>query len=421
MNVFDELKWRGLVNQVSSEEKVRQYLSTPGRSMYCGFDPTARSLHIGNLVPLIALLRFQRAGHNPIFLAGGGTGLIGDPSGKSEERLLNAPEKINDSLLNIRRQVEKIFGGEVHIVNNGDWLCSLTAIELLRDVGKHFTVNWMMAKDSVKSRISREDVGISFTEFSYMILQAYDFYKLFCEHDCRLQIGGSDQWGNITAGTELIRRKSEGEAFALTFPLITTADGKKFGKSEKGAIYLDPEITSPYEFYQYWVRADDRDVINLLRYFTFLSREEIEELERELAAAPEKRTAQKRLAAEMTTLVHGAETLRKIENATQVLFGGGDITTVDVATLKSALQEAPSVFYPSLTEIPDLPQILVDLGLCPSKGQAKKDIKAGAVSLNTARVQDIGYRPSAEDLLHGEAVLLRKGKKHYGLAVVGKG
>jgi tyrosyl-tRNA synthetase len=419
VNILDELRWRGLVYQVSNEEKLREYLSVPGRKMYCGFDPSAKSLHIGNLVPLLSLLRFKKAGHDPIFLAGGGTGLIGDPSGKSEERRLIDSEVIDRSIQCIKAQVARIFGGEVNIVNNADWLCSLTALELLRDVGKHFTVNWMMAKESVKNRISREETGISYTEFSYMILQAYDFYRLSQLHGCMLQIGGSDQWGNITAGTELIRRKTGQEAFALTFPLLTTADGKKFGKSEKGAIYLDPEMTSPYEFYQFWIRIDDRDVVNCLKQFTFLGKEEIEGLEAILQQAPEQRIPQRRLAQEMTRLIHGEQELAKIETASEVLFGKGDIALVDVTTLKTALTEAPTVSYPSLDQLPDLAQALVDLGLCTSKGQAKKEIKAGGVYLNNERVQDVGYIPQTSDLIHGEALLLRKGKKHYGLVILG--
>jgi tyrosyl-tRNA synthetase len=420
VNILDELRWRGLVYQVSNEEKLREYLSVPGQRMYCGFDPSAKSLHIGNLVPLLSLLRFKKAGHEPIFLAGGGTGLIGDPSGKSEERRLIDSEMIERSLDGIRAQVRRIFEDEVTIVNNADWLCPLSTIEFLRDVGKHFTVNWMMAKESVKNRIDREDVGISFTEFSYMILQAYDFYRLSQLHGCMLQIGGSDQWGNITAGTELIRRKTGQEGFALTFPLLTTADGKKFGKSEKGAVYLDPEMTSPYEFYQYWIRIDDRDVIPCLKQFTFLNREEIEALEAILKQVPEQRVPQRRLAQEMTRLVHGEQELSKIETASEVLFGKGDIMVVDVTTLKTALSEAPSVRYPSLEQLPDLAQILVDLGLCQSKGQAKKEIKAGGVYLNNERILEVGYTPTPADLLHGEALLLRKGKKHYGLALLEK-
>ncbi|MEG6549116.1 tyrosine--tRNA ligase [Desulfocurvibacter africanus] len=418
MNIIDELKWRGLIYQVSDEGKVREYLSTPGRSLYCGFDPTASSLHIGHLVPLLALYRFQRAGHRPIALMGGGTALIGDPSGKDVERQLIARETIEASIESIKTQVRRIFGGEVRFVNNYDWIGRTTAIELLRDVGKYFTVNWMMQKESVKNRISRDEVGISFTEFSYMILQAYDFSVLAEQEGCMLQIGGSDQWGNITAGTELIRKKLGKEAIALTFPLITTADGKKFGKSEKGAIFLDPALTPVYEFYQYFMRTDDRDVIRFLRYFTFVSREEIEALEVTLAERPEQRVPQRRLAAEMTRLVHGEEELLKVEAATAALFGTGDLREVDPAMLRIVFNEAPSVSYPGLEGLPDLPQILVDLGLSKSKGQARKDLEQGGVYVNNCRI-DLTWKPSAGDLLHGQALLVRKGKKNYGLVQVG--
>ncbi len=419
MNAFDDLNWRGLVYQVSDEAKVREYLARPGRRMYCGFDPTASSLHIGNMVPLLALLRFHKAGHRPIFLAGGGTGLIGDPSGKDQERTLLTREKLESNIAAIRAQASKIFGGEVTVVNNADWLEKLSAIELLREVGKHFTVNFMMAKDAVKNRLNREEVGISYTEFSYMILQAYDFYHLAATEDCLLQIGGSDQWGNITAGTELIRKKLGREAFALTFPLLTTADGKKFGKSEKGAIYLDPSLTPVWDFYQYWVRVDDRDVIRCLKIFTFLSAEEIGALEIALSERPEQRVPQRRLAAEMTRLVHGEAELQKIENAAEVIYGKGDIVSVDPATLRAAMQEAPSATYQGIEALPDFPQLLVDLGLCPSKGQARKDIAAGGIYVNNARLTDPAYAPAKADFIHGQVLLLRKGKKNYGLVSLG--
>lgn len=415
MNIFDELKWRGLVFQVSDEDGVREYLSTPGRAMYCGFDPSAKSLHIGNMVPLLGLLRFKRAGHSPIFLAGGATGLIGDPSGKDQERQLKPSEEIEFNISCIRKQAEKLFEGDVNIVNNHDWFGKITALEFLRDYGKFFSVNRMMGKESVKNRFGRDDVGISYTEFSYQILQSLDFEYLANEHSCKLQIGGSDQWGNITAGCEFMRRKSGLEGYAMTFPLITTADGKKFGKSEKGAIYLDPELTSVYEFYQFWVRADDRDVVKLLNYFTFLPQEEIAELAKCVEDQPHLREAQKRLAEEMTSLVHGKDELDKVLKATDALFGKGDIREVDVRTLKAALDEAPSQEYDKTDGLPDLAQMLVDTGLCASKGQAKKDIKAGGVYVNNERVQDIDFTPGASDFLHGEALMLRKGKKNYGL------
>ena len=422
MNIYDELSWRGLVHPASDEPGLRTYLETPGQTMYCGFDPTAESLHIGNLVPLLALVRMQRAGHRPIFLLGGATGLIGDPSGKDKERELSDMNALNARAMRIRAQVEAFFerntGAKPWVVNNYDWVKNMSAIELLRDVGKHFTVNWMLAKDSVKGRIEREETGISFTEFSYMILQGYDFYHLCREHGCRLQIGGGDQWGNITAGTELIRKKQAGDAFALTFPLITTASGKKFGKSEKGAIFMSTALTSPYAFYQYWINTDDQDVVKFLKYFTFLTEPEIAALEAELARAPQERAAQKALAAQVTTMVHGGEELHKVLSATEALFGKGDLRALDHATLKAALEAAPARDY-AAGDLPDLPQLLVDLGLCPSKGQARKDIQAGAVSLNNDKVADAARVLGQGDFLGqaggGAFAVLRKGKKNYGL------
>jgi len=417
VNVFDELSWRGLVHQVSDADKVREYFATPGRVAYCGFDPSAPSLHVGNMVPLISLLRLKRAGHKPIFLAGGGTGLIGDPSGKEVERTLQDKSRIDASLEKIKGQVAKVFGGEVWVENNADWLLKLTAIELLRDVGKHFTVNWMMAKDAVKSRLAREDVGISYTEFSYMILQSYDYYHLFEKYGCMLQFGGSDQWGNITAGAELIRRKTGKEAYALTFPLITTADGKKFGKSEKGAIYMDPEMTPPTDFHNFWMLTDDRDVIRFMKFFTFLTGEEIEDYEKEVAARPEKREAQKRLAAEMTRMVHGPEVLADIERAHAARFGGD---AVDADALYAAVRDsAPSVTYADEAALPDVPQMLVDLDFAPSKGKAKEFLKQGAVRINNQVFAEQVFTPGPDDLFDGSAFLLAMGKKKLGLVRLG--
>ncbi len=414
MNIIDELQWRGLVYQVSDEEGLKKHFETPGRTLYCGFDPTARSLHIGNMVPMLALLRFKRAGHDPIVLMGGATGRIGDPSGKDAERQLLAYETIEANIENIRGQVHALFGKDTRVVNNYDWTSGMTVIEFLRDIGKNFTVNSMMAKESVRQRIERDEVGISFTEFSYQILQAMDFEFLYQAHDCRLQIGGSDQWGNITAGTELVRKKAGGQAYALTFPLLTTASGAKFGKSEKGAIYLDPELTSPWEFYQYWVNADDRDVVKLLKFFTFMTEAEIEALAARVAEAPHLREAQKALAAAMTIMIHGQDELDKILNAVEVLFGSGDPATVDAKTLRSALDSAPTVSYPA-ADLPQLAQMLVDLGMCKSKGAARKDIAAGAVRVNMQQVSDQVFTPTTADFLHGEVLLIRKGKKHWGL------
>jgi tyrosyl-tRNA synthetase len=428
MNIFDELTWRGLVHQVSDAEGLRKYLATPGQAMYCGFDPTAESLHIGNLVPLLSLVRMLRAGHKPIFLLGGATGLIGDPSGKDKERELSNQEAVQARAERIKAQmeafVERNTGQKPQVLNNYDWVKNMSAIELLRDVGKYFTVNWMLGKDSVKGRIDREEVGISYTEFSYMILQGYDFYHLCKEYSCRLQIGGGDQWGNITAGTELIRKKAAGEAFALTFPLITTASGKKFGKSEKGAIFMSSALTSPYAFYQFWINTEDADVMKFLKYFTFLTQEEIAGLEAEMLRAPQERAAQKALAYQTTIMVHGEEELAKVLAATEALFGKGDLRALDHGTLNAAMESAPATNY-EFNALPDLPQILVDLGLCPSKGQARKDIQAGAVSLNGDKITDAARTLAEEDFLgeinasHGAFAVLRKGKKNYGLVRLG--
>ena len=421
MNVFDELKWRGLIHQTSGDDSLREHLGAPGRVMYCGFDPTARSLHIGNMVPLLALMRFALAGHKPMALLGGATGLIGDPSGKDKERQLIDPQQVAGQVERIKAQIEKLFadnGAQIRVVNNLDWIGRLSAIELLRDVGKHFTVNYMLAKDSVKGRIDREESGISYTEFSYMILQSYDFHHLRQTADCSLQIGGGDQFGNITAGLELIRRKTGAEAYALTFPLITTASGAKFGKSEKGAIYLDPEITSPYAFYQYWVNSDDRDVVNLLKYFTFLPQEDIEALAVAVAERPHLREAQKTLAQLMTTMVHGETEMDRVVKTSEYLFGKCGLDEVDVKTLKAALETAPGKQYAAKGDIPDVVTLLVELGLSASKSQARKDLAAGAVTVNNCKVAD-GYAFPDADFVGGELLLMRKGKKNYGVVRLG--
>ena len=419
MHIIDDLTWRGLIYQLSDETKLREHFDTPGRTLYCGFDPTAKSLHIGNMVPLLALLRFKRAGHDPIVLMGGATGRIGDPSGKDVERQLLDYDAIEANIANVRSQVHRLFGDDTRVVNNYDWTEGVSIIDFLRDVGKHFTVNMMLAKESVRARFEREEVGISYTEFSYMLLQSFDFYHLYKEHDCRLQIGGSDQWGNITMGTELVRRKASGEAYALTFPLITTATGAKFGKSEKGAIYLDPDLTSPWDFYQYWVNADDRDVVKFLKYFTFKGKDEIAALEAAHEAAPHLREAHKALAVEMTELVHGPDEVAKIQTAVDVLFGGADMARADPGTLKAALGAAPAVSYPA-SSIPTVPDMLLDLGLVGSKGQAKKDIKGGGVRVNNVQIADIGHTPAVSDFLGGQVLVLKKGKKNYGLVTLEK-
>jgi tyrosyl-tRNA synthetase len=421
MNIFDELKWRGLVNQVSDEEGVREYLSEPGRVMYCGFDPTAESLHIGNLVPLLCLVRMKRAGHKPIFLLGGATGRIGDPSGKDKERDMSDETVLDMRAAKIEAQVrafvQRNSDGDADVANNYDWTKNMSALGLLRDIGKHFTINWMLQKESVKNRIVREETGISYTEFSYMVLQGMDFWWLYKNRDCRLQIGGGDQWGNITAGCELIRRKEQGSGYALTFPLITTASGKKFGKSEGNAIWLNAEMTSPYAFYQFWLNTEDADVVNFLKYFTFLDQEQIAEIAEGVEKEPHLRLGQKRLAEEVTRMIHGQDELDKVQAATEVLFGGGDIARVDAATLKQALGAAPAITC-ARGALPDVPQMLVDLGLAKSKGQARKDMQAGGVYVNQQRA-DADYAPSESDFIGGELLLLRKGKKNYGLVVLG--
>jgi len=352
-------------------------------------------------------------------LLGGATGRIGDPSGKDKERELNSEERLDAMAAKIESQVRAFFrrntGDDPQVVNNYDWTKNMSALELLRDIGKHFTINWMMQKDSVKSRITREDTGISYTEFSYMVLQGMDFWWLYKNRDCRIQIGGGDQWGNITAGTELIRRKESGSGYALTFPLITTASGAKFGKSAGNAVWMDPAMTTPYAFYQYWVNTEDADVVNFLKYFTFLSKEEIDDLARQVQDEPHLRAAQKRLAAEVTTMIHGPEELEKVLQATDALFGKGDITKVDAATILSALESAPRVEY-AAAELPDLFQIMTDLGMAASKGQARKDTKGGGVYVNQERVDDT-YEPSTDSFLGGKVMILRKGKKNYGLVV----
>ncbi|NTW05125.1 MAG: tyrosine--tRNA ligase, partial [Peptococcaceae bacterium] len=341
MDFLDELKYRGLVNDMSDPEGIRELLNNESVTIYCGFDPTADSLHIGHLLPLLGLQRFQLAGHKPIALAGGATGLIGDPSGKSVERNLNSKELVDSYLIKIKEQLSRFldFESETNpalLLNNYDWISKINVIEYLRDIGKHFSINSMLAKDSVKSRIENKEVGISYTEFSYMILQSYDFYYLNKNHDCKLQIGGSDQWGNITSGIELIRRTMQKTAYALTFPLITTSEGKKFGKTEAGAIWLDSKKTSPYQFYQFWINVTDQDVIRFIKYFTFLDREAINLLENAVDTAPEKREAQQKLAHEMTVMVHGAEEAASAKKIGEALFRG-ELNQLSESQLKDAL------------------------------------------------------------------------------------
>ncbi len=416
MDILQDLEARGLLNQTTDEAGLREHLAHNQVTLYAGFDPTGDSLHIGHLVPVLMLKRFQEAGHQPIALVGGGTGLIGDPSGRSSERQLNDEETVRYFSQQIENQLAKILnfeeGKNVAIArNNLDWLSGMTMIEFLRDVGKHFGVNYMLSKDSVESRIQH---GISFTEFSYMILQSYDFLNLFRKENCTLQIGGSDQWGNITAGLELIRRSSEegeeAKAFGLTVPLITKADGSKFGKTAGGAIWLDPEKTTPYEFYQFWINTDDRDVINFLHYFTFLSLEEIEELKKEVENQPEKRVAQRRLAEEVTKMVHDEAALKQAQKITEALFSG-DLKGLTGEEIEQGFKDVPTH---SLSEDEKgLIDLLVEAKISSSKRQAREDIQNGAIYINGERQQDLKYTVDAEDRIDGKFTIIRRGKKKY--------
>jgi tyrosyl-tRNA synthetase len=415
MDILQDLEFRGLINQQTDEKGLSELLSKESVRLYCGFDPTADSLHIGHMLPVLILRRFQQAGHQPIALVGGGTGLIGDPSGKKAERTLNEKETVAMFSERIKGQLSRFLDFEegenaAVIANNYDWIGSLDVITFLRDIGKNFGINYMMAKDSVQSRI---ESGISFTEFSYMILQSYDFLNLYQTYNCKLQIGGSDQWGNITAGLELIRKSEEdAKAFGLTVPLVTKADGTKFGKTEGGAIWLDAEKTSPYEFYQFWINTDDRDVIKYLKYFTFLSHEEINELAASAKEAPEKREAQKALAAAMTTLVHGEDALEQAIRISQALFSGS-ISELTAEEIKQGFKDVPS--YTHTGEDIGLIDLLVESKISPSKRQAREDISNGAIYLNGEREQDLQKIVGAEDRIEGQFTVIRRGKKKYTL------
>ena len=415
-NIYDELVWRGLLHQESGQNVLRDYLKDNKVSVYCGFDPTGDSLHIGSLVPLITLRRFQEFGHRALPLAGGATGMIGDPSGKSEERNLQTAEQVQYNVDCIKEQLKYIVDFEDEkavLVNNYDWVSKLNVIEFLRDVGKNFSVNAMMQKDSVSSRLKGRDAGISYTEFSYMILQGYDFLHLNREYNCTLQIGGSDQWGNMTAGMDLIRRSTDSQGHCLTVPLITKADGSKFGKTEKGAVWLDRKKTCPYEFYQYWINVSDDDVIRFLKYFTFLSKDEIEVLEKKVEEEPHFREAQKQLAKEMTTMLHGEEEVENAINASNAFFGRGEISAVDAATLEALRETTEGPVYDKLESVQGLLAVLVDSGLANSGRTARQNIKSNAISINNEKVSDESYKPQASDLLHGHYMVLRSGKKKF--------
>ncbi len=420
----DDLAWRGLIFQETDGAGIDAYLKGGSPKVYCGFDPTADSLHVGNLVPLLTLRRCQQAGVIPIGLVGGATGLIGDPSGRTTERGLQTADIVEDWTQRIRKQLEIFldFSGPhaAKVVNNLTWTRELSAIEFLRDVGKHFTVNWMLGKESVKSRLSRDEGGISYTEFSYMILQAFDFYHLAKNEGCLLQFGGSDQWGNITAGIELIGKKLSKQAYGLTHPLVTTTSGVKFGKSVSGAIWLDPKKTSPYAFYQYWLNTEDADAVRFLKYFTFLDSNELTSLETNLAQSPEQRNAQKRLAAEVTKLVHGRAAYDAAVGASEALFGSGDLRAVDDDTLQSIAQSAPTTLFGDVSQVPALGGLLVATGLCPSKSQATQMISGGGVYLNNERMSDPHFKVTSDHCLHGKWILLRRGKKNYAIVKIEK-
>ncbi|MFF2449276.1 tyrosine--tRNA ligase [Neobacillus sp. NPDC058068] len=414
MDLLQDLAWRGIIYQQSDAEGLKELLDTEKISLYCGADPTADSLHIGHLVPFLTLRRFQQHGHRPIVLVGGATGLIGDPSGKSEERNLQTLEKVQENVAGIQKQLAAIFEFEgengATMVNNYDWAGSMDIVTFLRDIGKHIGVNYMLAKDTIASRL---ETGISFTEFTYTILQAMDFNHLYQHHNCKLQIGGSDQWGNITSGLELIRKmQPEGaKAYALTIPLVTKADGTKFGKTEGGAVWLDPEKTTPYEFYQFWINTADADVIKYLKFFTFLSHEEIEKLETAVAEEPHLRKAQKALAEEMTRLIHGEDSLEQAIKISQALFSG-DVKELTAAEIEQGFKDVPA--YESADE-ENLVDLLVAAKISPSKRQAREDITNGAVAVNGEKVTDSNYSLVESDKIEGQFTIIRRGKKKYTL------
>ena len=413
MNLIEDLRWRGLLAQSTDEAALLEALKKP-TTLYVGFDPTAPSLHAGNLVVLLVLRRFQLAGHNPIALVGGATGLVGDPSGKNEERTLNSTEIVEGWVNRIRTQVSAFLDFDApknpaQVVNNLDWTSPLSAIEFLRDIGKHFSVNQMLSKDSVSARL--EGGGISYTEFSYQVLQSYDFLELYRRNNCTLQVGGSDQWGNIVAGLDLIRRVEQGSGHALTVPLLMKADGTKFGKTAGGSVWLDPEMTSPYAFFQFWLNSDDKDVINFLKVFSFKSRAEIEALEKTHNENPGAREAHRALARELTSIVHSEDICNRVELASRALFGQGELSELDEATLASALAELPRTTVKSGDPIPTWVELLAATGVVDSKSAARRIVKEGGAYLNNAKISGEDFAPSKSDFLCGKYAVLRKGKR----------
>jgi tyrosyl-tRNA synthetase len=420
MNILDEFRWRGLLADCTDEAALSKKISEGPITLYCGFDPTADSLHVGNLVPLIGLRRFQLQGHHPIPLAGGATGSIGDPSGKTQERQLLSKQVLDGNIAKVKEQLCRLLDFETSInparlLDNAVWTAPVGFLDFLRDIGKHFSVNQMVAKESVRARMEDREVGISYTEFSYMLLQAFDYYVLCRDLNCELQIGGSDQWGNITAGIDLARKKLGRAVYGLTMPLIMNADGSKFGKTEAGAVWLDPVRTSTYKFYQFWIRTDDRDVIRYLKYFTFLSQEEITGLEKQHGENPGARSAHKALAKAVTDLVRGPEATTEAIRASEILFGG-DLAGISETTFNEIVGEVPTKQIDK-AQLDGGGQPLVDLlvhsGLCPSKGQARKDVEGGGVYLNNNREQHFQRPINAGELLFGKHLLLRKGKRNY--------
>jgi tyrosyl-tRNA synthetase len=436
MNILEELQWRGLLEDCTDAAGLAKRLSAGPIVVYAGFDPTADSLHVGSMVPLLALRRFQSMGHQPIAVAGGATGAIGDPSGKTAERQLLGKDAI---VAHIAKQKEQLrrwldFDTQVNLarpdcwppnparlVDNADWTAGVTYLDFLRDIGKHFSVNMMVAKESVRARMEDRETGISYTEFSYMLLQAFDFYHLAKELNCELQIGGSDQWGNITAGIDLCRKKLGRHVFGLTLPLITKADGTKFGKTETGTVWIDARKTSVYRFYQFWIQTDDRDVVRYLKYFTFLPRERIDQLEKQHAEKPEAGVAHKALATAMTELIHGASACADAVRASEILFGGG-LEGITESTFNDVVGEVPSQQI-ERTKLEGagapLVELLLHSGLCPSKGQARKDIEGGGIYVNNVREANAQRAVVAKDLLFGKHLLLRKGKRNYCVLTAG--
>ncbi|MBL7573438.1 tyrosine--tRNA ligase [Staphylococcus saccharolyticus] len=410
--LIEDLKWRGLIYQQTDEQGIEDLLNKEQVTLYCGADPTADSLHIGHLLPFLTLRRFQEHGHRPIVLIGGGTGMIGDPSGKSEERVLQTEEQVEINVKSLSEQMHKLFEfgtdkGAI-LVNNKDWLGQISLISFLRDYGKHVGVNYMLGKDSIQTRL---EYGISYTEFTYTILQAIDFGHLNRELNCKVQVGGSDQWGNITSGIELMRRMyGQTETFGLTIPLVTKSDGKKFGKSESGAVWLDAEKTSPYEFYQFWINQSDEDVIKFLKYFTFLSKDEINRLEESKEEAPHLREAQKALAENVTQFVHGEEALNDAIRISKALFSG-DLKSLSAKELEEGYKNVPQVTLSIDTT--NIIEALIETGISTSKRQAREDVNNGAIYINGERQQSVNYELSNVDRIEGEFTIIRRGKKKY--------